>query len=64
MVVSITAGVGAVMDGVVVGELELPAFVLLMEGILHPATRIQPTIMKRARGMTIFPGICDLFPGV
>jgi hypothetical protein len=59
-----TAGVGTVMDGVLAGVLEFPAFVFLIVGMLHPATITQPTIKKRASSMRIFSGICDLFPGV
>jgi hypothetical protein len=47
------------MDGVMAGELEFSIFVFLIDGMLHPATNTQPTIMKRVRGMIIFTGIRD-----
>jgi hypothetical protein len=53
-IVCTTAGVGVVMVGVIVGELEFLAFVFLIVGILHPATTTKLTIMKRVRGLIIF----------
>jgi hypothetical protein len=59
-----TGTVVVVLDGVIVGELEFPAFVFLIAGILHPATSTKPTIRKRVRGMIILKGIRDFFSGV
>jgi len=48
----------------IVGELEFSAFVFLIIGILQPATTTHAAIMKRVRGMIIFSGIRNFFPGV
>jgi hypothetical protein len=52
-----TAWVVVMMEGFIVGELVLPAFVFLMEGMLHPATRTKLTRMKIMRSTAIFTGI-------
>jgi hypothetical protein len=58
------AGVVVLMDGVI-GELAFTAVVFfLFMGIVQPATTTQPMIIKRVRGMIIFAGIRDVFPGV
>ena len=50
-------------EGVTVGAGEFAAFVCLIVGIVHPATRTHPTIRKNVRSMYFFIGNSDSLPG-
>jgi hypothetical protein len=54
--VSATSGVVVLREGVTVGAGEFAAFVCLIVGIVHPATRTHPTIRKKVRSMYFFIG--------
>jgi hypothetical protein len=54
--VSVLSGVVVFREGVTVGAGVFAAFVCLIVGIVHPATRTHPTIRKKVRSRYFFIG--------
>jgi hypothetical protein len=60
--VSVSAGVVVCREGVTAVVEEFVDFVPLMVGVVHPATRTHPTIMKNVRNMNFFIGTSHFLP--
>lgn len=61
--VSVSKGVVVCSECVTAVVEEFAAFVPLMVGVVHPATRTQPTMMRKVRSMYFFIGTSPFLPG-